>query len=341
MRSRSTHLFFRALFAVLSTAIGATSPAQVLCVYCYQQNPAIDTTGVNLVLNGSFEATDCVPGFEDHFCPASSTYSCDIADWTCTGGGSLTYAQMVDATVCPIPDGTVAAYIGNNMSRVCSEQEGDTLCLLRNGCTVAGIPNGYPTNAQEYGGTTGVRLSQTIPGLIPSATYILEFWAGGEGGYSEPGVFAVNVGFGNIFLRCKPTYGSETGTRYQVVFTASGTSHTITFTNWGHMMSDATELTLDDVRLTLSSLAPCLPASLSDGIAGAHSVTLLGDHLLVDVTGRKDGWLTLSDATGRSLLQQQVSGTMNIDMLRYAVGVYSYQLYVEGERPMVGRFLVH
>ena len=75
------------------------------------------------------------------------------------------------------------------------------------GGTVSGIPSGYPVNTPGFGGTAGLSLQQTVSGLIAGNTYVLEFWAGGESlsWYTESGVFAVDVGFGNIFMRCKPS----------------------------------------------------------------------------------------------------------------------------------------
>jgi hypothetical protein len=118
------------------------------------------------------------------------------------------------------------------------------------GCHITGVPSGYPVSYYPgYGGNTGVSLQQTVSGLIPGGDYELEFWAGGEGGFADKGLFAVDVGFGNIFLRDISTpRDTGIGTRYIIVFTASSSSHTIKFTNWGHIAS-ATELILDDVRL--------------------------------------------------------------------------------------------
>ena len=78
---------------------------------------------------------------------------------------------------------------------------------------------------------------------------MLEFWAGGES-QTERGVFALDVGFGNIMLGNRPTPSPNgVGIRFLVNFVASATSHTIKFTNWGHVNSSGTELILDDVKL--------------------------------------------------------------------------------------------
>ena len=56
------------------------------------------------------------------------------------------------------------------------------------------------------------------------------------------GLFAVDLGFGNTFLRCKPTNPGYVGTRYVIVFNATSTSHPVSFTSWGHMCGICTEL---------------------------------------------------------------------------------------------------
>ena len=50
----------------------------------------------NLIVNGGFENTTCTASFSNSFCPSSTNYHCDIANWTCTGGGTSTYAHIMD-----------------------------------------------------------------------------------------------------------------------------------------------------------------------------------------------------------------------------------------------------
>jgi hypothetical protein len=197
------------------------------------------------------------------FCPNSTNYDCDIANWTCTGGGPDTYAGIFDSSLSTIIEGSKVVYFGNYYCNACSNVINDTTCINNTGCEATGIPANHPVNLLSYGGITGVSLSQTVNSLTPGVIYLLEFWVGGEFYYTDEGLFAVDVGFGNIFLRNPPTPASaSTGRRYIIVFTAISSSHTIKFTNWGHICSACTELILDDVRLFTSRDAsnPCATA---------------------------------------------------------------------------------
>ena len=243
-------IFLRPISLLLFCIFLSTVSAQVICINCYRQNEPISPNAPNLILNGSFESTNCNSG--DNICPASPTYSCDFSNWNCTGGGTSTYAQLPGWAV-TIPDGTNVVYLGNWFSTNCSATADDTSCVINSGCTVEGIPPGYPHSEAQYGGSTGVSLDQTVSGLIPGEIYFLEFWGGGEGGttgFSDPGLFGIDIGFGYLFLSNVSTcYSGAIGTRYIIEFRATSSSHTIKFTNWGHKCSSCTELILDDVRL--------------------------------------------------------------------------------------------
>jgi PKD repeat protein len=251
------------LVAFAMTFLSAAK-AQVVCIYCYDQNDSISANVNNLIQNGSFESSTC--GGLGYFCPASVNYSCDLNFWTCTGGGTNTYAHNMDNSFSMVIHGTQAAYLGNYYCNPCSSTPDDTSCISDTACAVNTLPAGYPLNTAFYGGSTGLSLSQTVNGLTPGATYVLEFWAGGEGNsWPKPGLFGVDVGFGDTLLRNNQTRSNTTdvGTRYIVEFMAVATSHTIKFTNWGHICSDCTELILDDVRLyTLAELNPSVPQCL-------------------------------------------------------------------------------
>ncbi len=249
------------LVLLLSFVVCKTLNAQILCIYCYDQNIPISNPVNNLVTNGSFEYNNCntIIGC---FCPNSDLYNCDITSWLCTGGGSLTYAKTVNSTVSIIPDGIVAAYFGNYFCHVCSITENDTSCITHVDCTVTGVPTGDPNNNVAYGGATGVSLEQTVSGLTIGNSYALEFWAGGEDytSFINDGLFAVDVGFGDTLLMTPPTDTGEIGRIHIVQFRATSVSQTIKFTNWGHICNLCTELILDNVRLyTLAELPPSVP----------------------------------------------------------------------------------
>jgi hypothetical protein len=254
-------LFFLVL---LITIISSTnSKAQIVCIYCYEQNDSISSFVNNLLVNGSFENNNCIPNnwFTSSYCPNSSYYTCDITGWTATGGGSNTYADIININYANVVEGTFATYFGNSYCHACSTTPEDTSCLVDTGCAVTGIPSGFPYNDAVYGGAQGLSLEQTVNGLNIGSTYILEFWAGGEANQYYPGLFAVDIGFGYTFFRNNPTpSGTGIGTRIIIEFNATATSHTIKFTNWGHICSLCTELILDDVRLyTVQELSPIVP----------------------------------------------------------------------------------
>ena len=244
------------------------SSAQILCIMCYDQNDSISTGVNNLLLNGSFENSNCSSGYIlDVFCPNSSYYSCDLTNWTCTGGGSSTYVCVFDSvpgTRSTLVDGLYAVYMGNYFCAPCSFTTGDTSCFTMTDCELSGIPAGFPTHDPTYGGNVGVSIEQTVNGLSIGNTYVLEFWVGGETNgniFIDPGMFAVDVGFGNTMLRCHQTpYGIGVGTRYIIEFNATSTSHTIKFTSWGHVCYSCTEAVIDQVRLyTIAELSPSIP----------------------------------------------------------------------------------
>ncbi len=281
--------FIKALF-VLMLLSSAISNAQVVCIKCFDQTPAISPLATNMILNPSFEINTCTGGF-GQFCPASGSYSCDLTNWTCTGGGPSTYAQIFSSTFgVVIPDGTTAAYLGNFFCKPCSAITDDTSCIVHVDCTLQGVPAGYPTNDPQYGNNTGVHLKQTVGGLVVGNVYVLEFWAGGEGpGFYNEGLFGLDLGFGPIMLKCDESIVSQgdLGNRYYIEFKPTSTSHTIEFINWGHICSTCTEVVLDDVKLypisqLSSNMTPCSPLdtvnyfTLDTTICEQSSVTYLG-----------------------------------------------------------------
>lgn len=266
------------LFAAMSLSCIHHSVAQIICILCYEQNDSISVGVNNLIANGSFESSNCTPNSNSYsFCPNSTNYTCNIAGWVCTGGGFNTYASEWTNALTTVADGYVAPYFGNDFCDACGN--GDTTCLLNLDCAVTGIPAGYPINAPNYGGPNGLSLKQNVNGLIPGDTYILEFWTGGESGgnyFSNDGMFAVDVGFGDTMLRCKPTAPGQIGRRFIIEFIAASSSQTIKFTNWGHICPNCTELILDDVRLyTLAELSPsvttCSGATNSTAFAASDT----------------------------------------------------------------------
>jgi hypothetical protein len=325
------------LVILLLNCICKFSTAQILCIYCYDQNDSISSGVNNLVSNGGFENSNCIPGSGTNcFCPASQYYNCDVTDWICTGGGSITYAQIFDSSqvFTTRVEGARGVYMGNMVCKACSTTPNDTSCLNSLSCEVTGIPTGYPINDTAYGGTAGVSLEQTVNGLIIGNSYVLEFWAGGEGGYPRSGLFAVDIGFGYTFLRCKPVLHGEIGTRFIIEFIATSASHTIKFTNWGHIFASVcTELSLDDVKLyTIAELSVTVP-HCNIGIKEQNANTDINispnpfsNELNFIINNKEDSEIILYDITSRKLLQQQFTNSVTLNTSQLANGIYIYEV---------------
>ena len=310
--------------------------AQLICIRCFDQNDSISSGVNNLISNGSFEQTNCTPGWLfDTYCPNAAAYNCDIVDWTCTGGGTISYPSIFDSTLSIIPDGNNAAYFGNGNAFVCIDLMFDLSCLTYDECTVSGFPAGLPSALPDYGGPTGVSLEQTVTGLTVGQAYVLEFWAGGEplqGLLPSAGIFALDIGFGKTFLTCKPTDKEffPLGTVYLVEFYATATSHTIRFTNWGHICADCTELVIDQVRLYTQEE---LPGSLPECVTGTEFVGEMPlfevhpnptkDHIIIDNTFQENTTYTVSNLFGQKILTGKLtSQKQEVDVSFLPAGMY-------------------
>ncbi len=309
--------------------------AQVICVHCFDQNERVEPAGVDLVANGGFEAGSCAPGIE-YICPNSSAYACDIPDWICTGGGTSTYAAIETSSFSIVPEGARTVYMGNFFCQACSPAANDTSCLSPDGCMLIAPAPGYPVNFPEFGDSTGVSLEQTVTGLAVGSPYVLEFWAGGEfaGAFSQLGIFAIDVGFGKIFVRCRPTGAgsADVGTRYVIVFNAVSTAQTIRFTNWGHISIWATELVVDDVRLLPALQQPCetaIPAPQLGALPRPYPNPFSNTLNLADA-GQGEVTFALHDAFGRLVAEEVFSGDCTLNTEALASGLYSYVLTANG-----------
>jgi hypothetical protein len=335
---------------LLSLLIINYTQAQSSCTYCFRQNIPVAGAVNNLILNGSFEL-GCTNVMNTFICPNSSNYSCDLDNWICTGGGSSTYASLFTSTSSIIVDGQRAAYLGNYFANACSPTTDDTSCLQTGNCEILGIPAGYPTNGNTYGGNTGISIQQTVNGLTPGVMYVLEFWAGGESGggiFANTGIFAVDIGYGNIMLRCRPTEGNtnDVGSRYIIEFAASGTSQTIKFTNWGHIRSTATEVILDDVRMyrasELPSYIPACILALDEEIA-EPMVTVYPNPatsvLNIKVNQNTPTEIGLYDLVGRKLLAEKLTANTVVNIEHLANGIYIYQIQNKNGVIKTGRFI--
>jgi hypothetical protein len=320
------------LFSIIFLLLNIRSEGQVLCINCYRQNPPVSTNITNLILNGSFESSTCSSW--GTFCPNATGYACDLDNWVCTGGGTSTYAHLTDSSWSIVPDGLRSAYFGNQYCNLCSQIMYDTSCVSREGCTVTGIPPGYPENNSYYGGTTGLSLSQTVTGLVPGNVYVVEFWTGGENGgtiWTEDGIFGFDIGFGNVYLSCPSTpFPAGTGKRYIVQFAATSSSHTLKFTNWGHTCSSCTELILDDVRIyPISQLSSIIPACALgfENMDNASVSVNAGDHFLRINTDRPGEFtLKIYNSLSAEVRKEIFTGHASSDLTSLAGGMYFYEI---------------
>lgn len=323
-KRQGNRVMMRMLLLLACFALHSPDYGQVLCVTCTDQNEPVNTGAGNLLANGGFEMGDCM----GDICPNSQEYACDIPNWSCTGGGIETYAHVVTGAL--VPEGIQAVYFGNFFCYACSDLPDDTACIQPNGCTLAALPEGYPRSHATYGEGLGVSLSQTVAGLAVGETYVLEFWAGGESDFFyQDGIFAVDVGFGDTLLRCKPTANETSiGTRYEIVFIAASSTHQIKFTNWGHMSDVAAELILDDVRLFPDAEHSCLTGT-------GPTIQNMAFHLYpspfttsftIDQEGVDPVVLTFYDISGRVLFREPFVRSLTVDNLALEPGVYYYQV---------------
>ena len=323
------------LFCSLLISIAGSS--QVVCVLCYNQNDSISSGVNNLIHNGGFESTNCIPNnwFASSYCPNSAYYNCGFQFWTCTGGGPSTYADAVDSTFTVLPEGQFGAYLGNSFCEACSNSS-DLSCIVDEGCIVTGIPDGFPLNQAPYGLDTGISLEQTVLGLIVGKVYVLEFWVGGEhfGSFPDQGIFAVDVGFGNFFLRNNGTNaGTGIGTRYLIEFIAASSQHTFKFTNWGHICPTCTELILDDVRLyVIEELSPIIPPCPTgvNSVDANLNFKIYPNPVLNQLTISSEVTETFSfrlfDLTSRKIIEKQIHGSEVINLPNMKSGLYFYEV---------------
>lgn len=326
--------------------------SQIVCVYSFNQNNSYSTNVSNFIRNGSFENTTCQDPSNDIFCPNSQQYNCDIDQWTCRGGGNLTYCSIFDSIRSLIPDGNNAVYFGNAFSNICSTILGDTSCLVFTDPIYNMPPPGFPnSDYSHFGGTTGIELEQVVTGLTPAGKYVLEFWAGGEsefGYFTNSDLFAVDVGFGNIYLRCQPTMSNlnSIGTNFLLVFNAQSSVDTIRFTNWGHMCNTCTELVLDNVKLySFEELATTLPncsVSIEDP-TNEFQVNIypnpLQNTLEIETNNFEQVEVVFYDITSREIFRSRFIGSVNINTKGFQSGQYIYKIFKNDDLLKVGRVI--
>jgi gliding motility-associated-like protein len=272
MKNLFPRLFLPALLILLTALMPSTRLlSQLQCITCFDQNAPINTGINNLLENGSLDDSDC-EDFNNYICTTSSFYACDVPGWTCDGGGVSSYAVHFQPTGSFGNYSGAGVYLGNFFCDICGVTD-DISCLVMDDCTASGIAEGYPQPTTDGYGTDGLHFYQTVTGLTVGTAYTLEFWTGGEdfNAFTVEGIFGLDIGFGTMILTNPPVDAGEVGRRYVIVFVANSTTHTIKFTNWGHICSTCTEVVLDDIMLFEGSNAS---ASFEANVLGEDGCSL-------------------------------------------------------------------
>ena len=253
----STRLAF-----VITLAISAAS-ASAAILSVAGNDTLVGNRALNLIVNGSFEADDGVATNGSYWATGTGfSPTMSLTGWTASGQGG-SYAiwgndgfggiKLSDL----LPHGTNGLYFGGGIMAGVSPlptEANNGVVTFNSTPTITPKPSDGP-----------VTLQQTVSGLNPSATYVLDFWTSGESvgplGFAVDGFFGLNITGEATRYFAAPSGNGPIGSsqRYQVYFQPAGSTVTFEWINWGHYtdtngLSD--ELVLDDVILNLLTNAP-------------------------------------------------------------------------------------
>jgi Secretion system C-terminal sorting domain len=255
-------------------------------------------TGTNLITNGSFENCTESPAFCGGFWGANTaaTPKRDIVNWLETGGGTSTYAGIVDAFGTSEPDppeGSLMINFGND-----AVGSNVPLTFSPTGeVTFASTPT-FTHFGTTYGNTDeGVGNEQNLTGLTAGNTYRLQMYVTGRdilNGtlFSDDGFFKVEIVDGastySKFLAV-PTKASANNyvtlanpfMRYHINFKPTTTSATIRFISYGYIVVFGSpdfrgpEVLIDDVSVNdLGIVLPLQLISFSSTLISNNNVQL-------------------------------------------------------------------
>ena len=254
----------------------ASSSAAVLSVA--GNDTLVGNRAANLIVNGSFEADGGIaPNGAYWATGTTSTPTMSLTGWMASGQvGSYAYWGSDGLggikSSASFPDGTNGLYFGGGiMASVVPFPVEANNGLVTFTSTPAITPK--PTDAP-------VTLQQTVSGLNPSATYVLDFWTSGED-IGQPsmvvdGFFGLDITGESRLYFAAPSGNGPIGTsqRYQVYFTPTASTVTFTWINWGHYFSPnglSDELVLDDLILNqITYPAPPLDCSCLTNLPGLN-----------------------------------------------------------------------
>jgi hypothetical protein len=238
---------------VLAASLG-NSPATVLSVA--GNDTLVGNRPANLLLNGSFEADGGLAANNSYWATGTSlTPTMSLASWTASGQVA-SYAIWGNDGLggikgsASLPHGTNGLYFGAGIMAVVAPwpvEAPDGQVSFSSPPALLSKPTDGP-----------VTLEQTVSGLNPSATYLLDFWTSGENigstEFSADGFFGLEItGESRLYFAAPSGFGpTGNSQRYQVYFTPVATTETFRWINWGHYSGPngfADELVLDDVIL--------------------------------------------------------------------------------------------
>ena len=245
-------LIVNLLFALIAGAV--TASAAVLSVT--GNDTLVGNRTNNLIVNGSFEADGGVAANGSYWATGTSlTPTMSLTAWTASGQvasyaiwGSDGFGGIKNSAT--LVDGTNGVYFGAGIMAVVVPWPTEAANGL---VTFTSTPSILPKPTDGP-----VTLEQTVTGLNPASTYVLDFWTSGENiGQPEfpvDGFFGLEITGEAPLYFAAPSGNGPIGTsqRYQVYFTPSAATITFRWINWGHYYGPsglADELVLDDVIL--------------------------------------------------------------------------------------------
>jgi hypothetical protein len=210
----------------------------------------------NLLLNGSFEADGGSAANGSYWATGTMLApTLSLNSWTASGQPG-SYAFWGNDGLggikgsAPLPHGTNGLYFGAGIMALVAPwptEAADGQVSFSSPPALLSKPSDGP-----------VTLEQTVTGLNPSATYLLDFWTSGEKigdpEFALDGFFGLEITGESRLYFASPSGFGPTGSsqRYQVYFNPVATTETFRWINWGHYSSPsglADELVLDDVIL--------------------------------------------------------------------------------------------
>jgi hypothetical protein len=249
-------------------------------------------TGTNLVTNGSFETCTESPGFCGGYWGANTSFTPkrDITNWLETGGGTSTYAGIVDAFGTSEPD-PPAGFLMINFGNDAVTSDLPLIFNPSGEVTFAGTPT-FTHFGTTYGAINqGVGIEQNLSGLTVGNTYRLEMYVTGRdilngALFSDDGFFKVEIVDGsNTYSKflAVPTKSSANNyvtlanpfMRYYIKFKPTTTSATIRFISYGYIVIFGSpdfrgpEVLIDEV--SVNDLGSILPLQLTSFIAALRS----------------------------------------------------------------------